>query len=61
MGEMEEYVKTQAVIRAEGEELDDEGEPTRFFGFEFGELTQSQRLIIMNFVYHQVFIDGNDV
>jgi c-di-GMP-binding flagellar brake protein YcgR len=55
LGDMEEYVKTPAVIRAVGEEDDEQGKRMNVFGLQFGELAQSQRLIIMNLVYqHQL-------
>lgn len=55
LGDMEEYVKTPAVIRAVGEEDDEQGKHMNVFGLQFGDLTQSQRLIIMNLVYqHQL-------
>jgi c-di-GMP-binding flagellar brake protein YcgR len=55
LGDMEEYVKTPAVIRAVGEEDDEQGKRMNVFGLQFGDLTQSQRLIIMNLVYqHQL-------
>jgi c-di-GMP-binding flagellar brake protein YcgR len=55
LGDMEEYVKTPAVIRAVGEEEDEQGKMMNMFGLQFGDLSQSQRLIIMNLVYqHQL-------
>jgi len=57
LGDMEEYVKTPAVIRAVGEEDDDQGKRMNVFGLQFGELTQSQRLIIMNLVYQHLLKD----
>lgn len=51
LGEMEEYVKTHAIIRAVGEETDEQGRIQIGIGVQFGELTQAQRLIIMNLVY----------
>ena len=58
LGDMEEYVKTPAVIRAVGEEDDDQGKRMNVFGLQFGELTQSQRLIIMNLVYQHLLKDA---
>jgi hypothetical protein len=58
LGDMEEYVKTPAVIRSIGEEDDDQGKRMNVFGLQFGELTQSQRLIIMNLVYQHLLKDG---
>jgi len=51
LGDMEEYVKTPAIIRAVGEETDDQGKVMKSFGIQFGELQPAQRLIIMNLVY----------
>jgi hypothetical protein len=58
LGDMEEYVKTPAVIRAVGEEDDEQGKRMNVFGLQFGELAQSQRLIIMNLVYQHLLKDG---
>ena len=58
LGDMEEYVKTPAVIRTLGEEEDDQGKRMKVFGLQFGELTQSQRLIIMNLVYQHLLKDS---
>ncbi|MEW5770123.1 MAG: flagellar brake protein [Pseudomonadota bacterium] len=54
LGDMEEYVKTPAIIRTIGEETDEQGRTMKAYGMQFGELNQSQRLIIMNVVYHHV-------
>jgi hypothetical protein len=54
LGDMEEYVKTPVVIRSLGEEDDDQGKRMKAFGIQFGELEQSQRLIIMNLVYQHL-------
>lgn len=51
LGDMEEYVKTSAHIRATGEETDEQGQTVQTHGVQFGELGQPQRLIIMNLVY----------
>jgi c-di-GMP-binding flagellar brake protein YcgR len=59
LGDMEEYVKTPAIIRSLGEEDDDQGKPMKSFGIQFGELTQSQRLIIMNLVYQHLLKEEN--
>ena len=58
LGDMEEYVKTPAVIRAVGEEDDEQGKRMNVFGLQFGELEQSQRLIIMNLVYQHMLKDS---
>lgn len=54
LGDMEEYVKTAATIRTSGEETDEQGKTMHAYGVQFGELGQSQRLIIMNLVYQFV-------
>lgn len=54
LGDMEEYVKTPVVIRSVGEEDDEQGKRMKVFGIQFGELGQSQRLIIMNLVYQHL-------
>ncbi len=58
LGDMEEYVKTPAIIRAVGEEDDEQGKRMHVFGLQFGELAQSQRLIIMNLVYQHLLKEG---
>ncbi len=58
LGDMEEYVKTPVVIRSEGEEDDEQGKRMKSFGIQFGELGQSQRLIIMNLVYQHLLKEG---
>ena len=58
LGDMEEYVKTPAIIRAVSEEDDEQGKRMNVFGLQFGELGQSQRLIIMNLVYQHLLKEG---
>jgi c-di-GMP-binding flagellar brake protein YcgR len=58
LGDMEEYVKTPVVIRSLVEEDDDQGKRMQAFGIQFGELEQSQRLIIMNLVYQHLLKEG---
>ncbi len=58
LGDMEEYVKTPAVVRAVGEEDDEQGKRMHVYGLQFGELMQSQRLIIMNLVYQHLLKEG---
>jgi c-di-GMP-binding flagellar brake protein YcgR len=58
LGDMEEYVKTPAAIRAVGEEDDEQGKRMKVFGVQFGDLSQSQRLIIMNMVYQHLLKDA---
>ncbi len=59
LGDMEEYVKTPAIIRSLGEEDDEQGKSMKSFGIQFGELTQAQRLIIMNLVYQHLLKEAN--
>jgi c-di-GMP-binding flagellar brake protein YcgR len=59
LGDMEEYVKTPAIIRSLGEEDDEQGKPMKSFGMQFGELTQAQRLIIMNLVYQHLLKEAH--
>lgn len=54
LGDMEEYVKTPAIIRHLGMEEDEQGKPMKCHGMQFGELSQAQRLIIMNLVYQHL-------
>ncbi len=58
LGDMEEYVKTPAVIRSVGVEEDEQGKPMNAYGVQFGALGQSQRLIIMNLVYQHLLKDN---
>lgn len=58
LGDMEEYVKTPAILRSTGEEDDEQGKPMKSYGIQFGELTQAQRLIIMNLVYQHLLKDA---
>lgn len=55
LDEIEEIVTTPAYVRSLGEETDEKGRPTKMAGIQFGELTQSQRLIIMNLVYRHLY------
>lgn len=57
LDDMEEYVKTPAVIRSLGQEDDEQGRPQVATGVQFGELNQAQRLIIMNLVYQHLLKD----
>jgi c-di-GMP-binding flagellar brake protein YcgR len=59
LGDMEEYVKTPIVLRSVGEEEDDQGKRMKSYGVQFGELGQSQRLIIMNLVYQHLLKEGD--
>ncbi len=54
LDDMEEYVKTPAIIRSVGEEEDEQGKTMKSYGIQFGVLNQSQRLIIMNLVYQHL-------
>lgn len=58
LDDMEEYVKTPAFIRSLGQEDDEQGRPQVATGVQFGELNQSQRLIIMNLVYQHLLKDN---
>ncbi len=58
LGDMEEYVRTPAIIRSLAEEEDEQGKTMKSFGIQFGELSQSQRLIIMNLVYQHLLKEG---
>ncbi|MCU0840838.1 MAG: flagellar brake protein [Thiobacillaceae bacterium] len=58
LDDIEEIVTTPAYIRSlEGEE-DEKGRPMKVLGLQFGEITQAQRLIIMNLVYQHLFRDA---
>lgn len=59
LGDMEEYVKTPVVIRSEGDDADEQGRRMKVFGIQFGDLEQSQRLIIMNLVYQHLLKEGS--
>ncbi|MBM4180582.1 MAG: flagellar brake protein [Betaproteobacteria bacterium] len=59
LGDMEEYVKTPAIIRSLGEEDDEQGKPMKSLGLQFGDLNQAQRLIIMNLVYQHLLKEEN--
>lgn len=52
LDEIEEYISTPAVIRRMADEDDEEGRRVKSIGTQFLELTPSQRLLIMNLVYH---------
>ena len=52
-------MNTPAIIRSLGEEDDEQGKPMKSFGIQFGELTQQQRLIIMNLVYQHLLKEGD--
>jgi c-di-GMP-binding flagellar brake protein YcgR len=58
LGDMEEYVKTSVILRTVGEEEDEQGKTMQAYGVQFGELNQSQRLIIMNLVYQYLLKDA---
>lgn len=55
LDEIEEIVTTPAYVRSIAEAMDDKGKPMKVVGVQFGEITQSQRLIIMNLVYQHLF------
>jgi c-di-GMP-binding flagellar brake protein YcgR len=58
LGDMEEYVKTPAIIRSLSEEDDEQGRPRHALGVQFGELPSAQRLMIMNLVYQYILKDS---
>ncbi|HNI07347.1 MAG TPA: flagellar brake protein [Thiobacillaceae bacterium] len=58
LDDMEEYVKTPAIIRSIGEEEDENGKTMKTYGIQFGDLAQAQRLIIMNLVYQHLLKEG---
>lgn len=58
LGDMEEYVKTPAIVRSLGEEDSEQGRKQVATGVQFGDLAQSQRLIIMNLVYQHLLKDN---
>lgn len=58
LGDMEEYVKTPAIIRSIGEEEDEQGKTRHAIGVQFGELPSAQRLMIMNLVYQYILKDN---
>ncbi len=55
LDDIEEIVTTPAYVRSLGEEADDKGRPMKTVGIQFGEITQAQRLIIMNLVYQHIY------
>ncbi|MGQ9685339.1 MAG: flagellar brake protein [Thiobacillaceae bacterium] len=55
LDEIEEIVTTPAYLRSLGEDTDEKGKPVKVVGIQFGEITQSQQLIIMNLVYQHLF------
>lgn len=54
LDDIEEIITTPATIRSHAEETDDKGRPMKMVGLQFGEITQSQQLIIMNLVYQHL-------
>jgi c-di-GMP-binding flagellar brake protein YcgR len=52
---VEEIVTAPAHVRSVGDETDDKGRPVKVLGVQFDELSPSQRLMIMNLVYQQLF------
>lgn len=54
LDDIEEIVTTPATIRSLGEEDDDKGRRMHAVGLQFGDLPQSQRLMIMNLVYQHL-------
>jgi len=58
LGDMEEYIKTPAQVRSIGEGEEESGRRTNAYGVQFGDLPQTQRLIIMNLVYQHMLKDS---
>lgn len=59
LADMEEYVKVPVTVRVTGEEEDEQGRSMKSFGVQFGHLSQSQRLIIMNLVYQHLLKESS--
>lgn len=57
LDDIEEIVTTPAHIRSLEAEEDENGRPMKVLGLQFGEITQAQRLIIMNLVYQHLLKD----
>ena len=54
LGDYEEYVTTQAVVRSVQEEDDEQGRPVRVAGVQFDALMPQHRMAIMNLVYQHL-------
>lgn len=55
LDELEEIITTPAHVRTVAQEVDEKGQGVHVTGLQFGELSQAQRLIIMNLVYRQLY------
>ncbi len=57
LGEIEEWLKTTATVRAVQAETGDDGMPRNTYGLQFENLTREQHLLIMNLVYKLTYKD----
>lgn len=57
VGEIEDWVKTVAMVRAVVAETGDDGIPRNTYGLQFEKLTREQHLLIMNLVYMLTYKD----
>lgn len=57
LGEIEEWLKTEATVRAVQAETGDDGMPHNTYGLQFEKLTREQHLLIMNLVYKLTYKD----
>lgn len=55
LDEIEEIVSQPAFVRSIADDTDEKGKPMKVVGIQFGEITSSQRLMIMNLVYQHLF------
>lgn len=55
LDEIEEIVTKPAFVRSIADDTDEKGKPMKVVGIQFGEITSSQRLMIMNLVYQHLF------
>ena len=59
LDDIEEYIQTEAVVRAVGREEDEDGKPVSMTGVQFSELPQQHRLMIMNMVYQYLLKEAD--
>lgn len=57
LGEIDEWLKTTAMVRAVQAETGDDGMPHNTYGLQFENLTREQHLLIMNLVYKLTYKD----
>ncbi len=57
LGEIEEWLKTTATVRAVQAETGDDGMPRNTYGLQFENLSREQHLLIMNLVYKLTYKD----